>query len=106
MTATVETLGAKDLHTLRAMLAKDPVHNLYLLGLMDEFGIVPAPYRAPFAFHGRFQGSELAAAVFVGGTGGLVIPSASDELLITAIATTLAGKVRIRSSVGERGAVD
>lgn len=106
MTATVETLGAKDLHTLRAMLARDPVHNLYLLGLLEEFGIVPAPYRAHFAFHGRVQRGELLAAMFVGGQGGLVIPSASDEPHVSAIASTLCGKVKLKAALGERTAVD
>ena len=57
---------------------RDVFHNIYLLGLFEEFGIVPRAGRARFAFHGRFDGQELTAALFVGGEGGLVVPSASD----------------------------
>ena len=106
MTATVAPLGPWDVSPLRALLSRDPPSNLYLLGLLEEFGIAAPPGRAQFAIHGHFRGGELTAAVFVGGDGGLMVPSASDERDIAAIAEALASTVRLRAAVGERVAVD
>src|SRR5512132_3265562 len=106
MTATVAPLGPRDVPTLKALLSRDPPSNLYLLGLLEEFGIAAPPGRAQFSFHGHFRGDELTAAVFVGGDGGLVVPSASDERDVCAIAEQLAPAVRLRAAVGERVAVD
>src|SRR4051794_9144864 len=79
MTFTVEPLGPWDVPALRAMLAKDATHHLYLLGVLEEFGVVSRPQRIPFAFYGRFTAQrELCAVVFVGGDGGLLVPSSSD----------------------------
>src|SRR5438094_414413 len=77
MASTVETLAPRHLEPLKALLAREPAHNLYLLGLLEEFGIVPSPGRAHFAFWGRFLSGELTAAVFVGGAGGMVVPSSN-----------------------------
>ncbi|MBI3186003.1 MAG: DUF4081 domain-containing protein [Myxococcales bacterium] len=106
MSATVEQLGPRDAEALRAFLAREPLQNLYLLGLFEEFGVEPRPGRAHFAFHARFQGREMTAALFVGGEGGLVVPSASDPGELSEIASALAGKVKLRSGLGERNAVD
>jgi hypothetical protein len=106
MPATIEQLGVQHTDALRALLAKDPTHNLYLLGLFDEFGIVPHTGRARFAFHGRFDGKTLTAALFVGGDGGLVVPSASDAAFITEIGESLGSTVRLQASLGEKPAVD
>ncbi len=106
MAANVEQLGPKEAEALRALLAKDPVQNLYLLGLFEEFGIVPRPGRAPFAFYGRFKGGSLVSALFVGGDGGLVVPSADDPADVSEIASTLANKVKLRSCIGIKPAVD
>jgi hypothetical protein len=106
MAATVEQLEAPHASALRALLSREPVQNLYLLGLLEEFGIVSSPGRAPFAFHGRFSDGVLTAAVFVGAQGGLVVPSADDPGEIAAVASFLAGKVRLRSSIGYKPAVD
>jgi GNAT superfamily N-acetyltransferase len=106
LAATVEPLGPKDADALRALLAKEPVQNLYLLGLFEEFGVVPRPGRAPFQFHGRFAGRELTAAIFVGGDGGLVVPSASESTHFEEIAQTLANTVRLRAGIGEKPAID
>ncbi|MFZ5471572.1 MAG: DUF4081 domain-containing protein [Myxococcota bacterium] len=106
MSATVEPLGPQDADALRTLLAKDPSHNLYLFGLLEEFGIQPRPGRPPHAFYGRFQGRELTAALFVGGTGGLLVPSASDPSHLAHIASFLAGKVRLESALGDKPAVD
>jgi hypothetical protein len=106
MPVTVEQLGLQHTDALRALLARDPVHNLYLLGLFEEFGVVPRPGRTRFAFYGRFDGTALTAALFVGGTGGLVVPSASDAASIGIIADALASTVKLRAAVGEKPAVD
>jgi hypothetical protein len=106
MPVTVEQLGSQHTDALRGLLSKDPIHNLYLLGLFEEFGVVPRPGRTRFGFYGRFDGKALTAAVFVGGDGGLVVPSASDAASIGVIADALASTVKLRATVGEKPAVD
>jgi hypothetical protein len=106
MPATIEQLEPQHSDALRSFLAKDSTHNIYLLGLFEEFGIVPRAGRARFAFHGRFDGGALTAALFVGGDGGLVVPSASDATFISEIAESLGGKVRLQATLGEKPAVD
>jgi uncharacterized protein len=106
MPVTVQQLAPQDTDALRALLARDPSHNLYLLGLLEEFGIMPAGVRGSFSYWGRFDGKKLTAALFVGGEGGLMVPSASDGPSIGVIADMLAERVRLRSAVGEKSAVD
>jgi hypothetical protein len=106
MPAVVEPLGPTHVAALRTMLSRDTTHNMYLLGLMEEFGVVSGPKRAPFTFYGRFFDDELTAALFVGGTGGLVVPSASSPIHIGDIAKKLAGKIEIRSAIGEQSVID
>lgn len=105
MPVTIEQLGFQDAEALRALLAKDPVHNLYLLGVLEEFGITPRG-RVPFAFYGRFDNAVLTAAVFVGGEGGLVVPSASDASATSVIADALSSSMKLRGTVGDKSAVD
>jgi hypothetical protein len=106
MPITVQQLAARDSDALRALLARDPAHNLYLLGLLQEFGIAPAGHRSSFVYWGRFDGRTLTAALFVGGGGGLMVPSAGDGTATSAIADALAEHVRLKASVGEKPAVD
>ncbi len=106
MRGTVEQLGPGHIGGLRQLLAKDPVHNLYLLGVLEEFGVVCDPDRAPFAFHGRFVEGELVAVVFVGGAGGLVLPSAGPLNAVTELARALAPSVRLKACIGEKSLVD
>lgn len=106
MSSTVEHLGPQDVQALRTFLARDPVHNLYLLGLLEEFGVVPEPDRAHFAFYATIAGGELTAAVFVGGDGGLVVPSSSEPADISLIGEKLADKVKLKACVGDKTAVD
>ncbi len=106
MASNVEPLAPKHLESLKALLAREPSHNLYLLGLLEEFGIVPASGRAPFTFWGRFISGELTAAIFVGGTGGMVVPSSNLPNAIADIARTLNGKVKLGAALGEKGCVD
>lgn len=88
------------------MLAREPAHNMYMLGILEEFGVVPRPGRTPFAYWGRLLAGELTAAVFVGSNGGLVVPSASTTIAITDIARSLEGQVKLQSAVGDKAAVD
>lgn len=106
MSPRIEVLGSNDAPALRALLAREPASNLYLLGVLEEFGIGPGTPAAPFAFHGAKHAGQLTAAIFVGGNGGLVIPSCGDERDLTAIADHLAHTVQLRSAIGERNAVD
>ena len=106
MPITVQQLAPSDADALRALLAKDPAQNLYLLGLLQEFGIAPADGRSSFSYWGRFDGKTLTAALFVGGGGGLMVPSASDSTSTGVIADALAERVRLKASVGEKPAVD
>ena len=106
MPSTVEPLGPNHVAALRTLLGKDPTHNLYLLGVMEEFGVVCQPDRAQFTFWGRFLDGDLTAVVFVGGTGGLVIPSASLPNAVSDIAKALQGKVALKSCIGEKALVD
>jgi len=108
MTFTVEPLGPRDVPALRALLLRDTAHHLYLLGLLEEFGVVsPRASRTPFGFHGRFSAQrELTAAIFVGGEGGLVVPSSGNPEHLATIAEALRGKVRLRAALGDRAGVD
>lgn len=107
MPVTIEQLGPSHVAALRGLLSRDLPHNLYLLGLMEEFGVVCSPERAPFRYLGRFSESgELSAVIFVGGHGGLLVPSASSVGHVSDIARTLVGQVPLRSSLGEKPLVD
>ena len=106
MPVTVQQLARRDTDALRTLLARDPAHNLYLLGLLEEFGIAEEDERSSISYWGRFDGKTLTAALFVGGGGGLVVPSASDGTATSVIADTLASRVRLQASVGEKPAVD
>jgi GNAT superfamily N-acetyltransferase len=106
MPVTIEQLGPSHVAALRALLARDAPNNLYLLGLMEEFGVVCGPDRAPFCFYGRFADGELTSALFVGGTGGLLVPSAGQVGHLADIARRLVGHVTPRACVGEKPLVD
>ena len=106
MTVSVETLGPTHLAALKGLLSKDSAHNMYLLGLLEEFGVLSQPGPGTFSFWGRFADGVLTAALFVGGTGGLVVPSASSVDDISEIARHLRDQVQLRSCLGERALVD
>jgi hypothetical protein len=60
----------------------------------------------PFAFYGRFDNAVLTAALFVGGQGGLVVPSASDASATSFIADALSSSMKLRGTMGDKSAVD
>ncbi len=104
---TVEQLAGFHTEALRTFLLRDPVSHVYLLGLLEDFGVAPAKDGgARFAFYGRLHGRELSAALFVGGDGGLLVPSVSPAAELTALAAALHGKLRPRACLGEKGAVE
>ncbi|MCA2981543.1 MAG: DUF4081 domain-containing protein [Myxococcaceae bacterium] len=107
MPHTIELLGPKHLEALKQHLGKDPTNNLYLLGIVEEFGVVCDPARSSFAFHGRFSPEgQLTAVLFVGGAGGLVIPSAAPAAAMTDLAKALAPTVQLKACIGEKPLVD
>jgi hypothetical protein len=106
MSVTVEQLGPKNADALRALLARDISHNLYLLGVMEELGVTPRSDGRRFGFWGGFRAGELKAALFVDADRGVVVPSASDPSDVASIAHHLVGKVRARACLGDAPAVD
>lgn len=106
MPATIEALGPTHVEPLKALLSRDAAPNMYLLGLVEEFGVMAAPDRVPFSFQGRFLNGELTAVLFVGGSGALVVPSASPPNQISDIAKALVGTVTLKSCMGEKPLVD
>lgn len=101
----MEPLGPEDSEALRTLLTRDISHNLYLLGLWEEFGMAPRG-EAQGAFYGRSVDGALSAALFVGGTGGLVVPSASDGADVAELSRALKGHFQLESALGEKAAVD
>jgi len=106
MSLSVEQLGSDHAEALRALLLKDPVHHLYLLGLLEEFGVQPRPGPAGCAFWGRFHAGTLASVLFVGGEGGLLVPGSQDAASAAAFAEALGGRLRVQACLGERPVVD
>jgi uncharacterized protein len=106
MDDSIEQLGPQHAESLRSLLAKDTPHNLFLLGLSEECGLAPREDGPGCAFHGRFKAEGLVAVVFVDPERGLVVPSASDPAEIAALGAHLAGRVTLRSCVGEQLAVE
>jgi hypothetical protein len=103
MTLRIEQLGPSHGEALRDLLTRDIPHNLYLLGLWEEFG---PDSETLGSFYGGFAETELKAALFIGGSGGLVVPSASSGPDISALAKGLPSPIELESAIGERAAVD
>jgi hypothetical protein len=101
----VEPLSHTDADALRALLNRDTAHNLYFLGLLEEFGFDAPSGRGEFAYFGRTRRGELTAAIFVGGNGGLVVPAASSEPDFTELCESLAGRFQLQSALGDRSLV-
>lgn len=106
MAVSVEPLHSRHLEVLRAMLAREPAHNLYLLGILEDYGIAPKAGHPAFAFHGRFVDADLTAALFIGGRGSLMVPSASPPNAIADIAKALSAALEPKSIMGDKAAVD
>jgi hypothetical protein len=77
---------------------------MLLLGLLDELSMSSAAPDVP-AVYGLFRGTELSAAVWVG-EDGLLIPSLCEPSDASALGKELAGKVRLRWSLGDPRSVE
>jgi uncharacterized protein len=106
MALAIQQLGPSHSETLQAFLAADPVANLFLLGVLDEFGIRGGPQIPPYAFYGRFSLTQrLGAVLFIGGQGGLWVPAGPPDDVVS-LATGLPQTPPLHAAVGERLAVD
>jgi len=106
MALPIQELGPPHGEALKAFLAQDMVPNLFLLGVLEEFGLAPKPGAPPFRFYGRIGATgKLSAVLFVGGEGGLWVPVGSPEDTL-AIISTVHQLPPVRSAVGQRPAVD
>lgn len=101
---SIELLTGGALEELRSLLGKDPVQNLYALGVLEEHGGRGGAH-AP-AFHGLRENGRLTAAVLIGGGGALAHPCVFDPDTAAALGSFLADKIQLRGAFGERYAVD
>ncbi len=99
-------LGGRDEEELRSLLLRDPLQNLFLLGVLEEHGLHGSPSGPPIGFLGIRRGPGLAGVVFVGGQGRLLVPFCPDPADARAAGAFLEGRYRIGNLVGERAAVD
>ena len=93
------------LDELRAFLAKDPVQNLYALGVLEEHGLGVGP-QSPVNAFGLVEDGKVLGATVIGGGGGLVMPCVFDPGAASELGQFMAGRVRLRGVFGERLAVD
>lgn len=93
------------LDELRAYLAKDPVQNLYALGVLQEHPLGLGADAKVAAF-GLLEDGKLLGAAVLGGRGGLTLPCVFDPGAATELGRAMMGRVRLRSVLGERSAVD
>ena len=98
-------LPAERIDELRVYLAKDPVQNLYALGVLEEHGLAVGD-NARVCAYGLYEERKLVGAVILGGRGALTLPCVFDPGAASEIGRELSGRVRIRSVLGERSAVD
>ena len=101
--ATVEQLGAPDEKALTSLLARDPIRNLHLLGLLSDF----LRGGKNLEVHGCRAGDAITAAVWVDRPRGRVLPTAGgnpDEF--RAIAEHLKPGLKLGSIVGDKTAVE
>ena len=95
-------IGEADRGALEALLAPDPGKNIYLLGVLDEFGLGGAG-RA-HAFYGSPATGALRAVLLVTQTG-LWVPEAADPRDVRAFGAGLR-TLPLLTSVGDRSLVD
>src|SRR5262249_55963548 len=101
--ATVEQLGAPDEKALTSLLAREPIHNLHLLGLLNDF----LQGGEDLEVHGCRAGEVITAAVWVDRRRGRVLPTAGgNPEEFRAIAEHLKPSVKVGSIVGDKSAVE
>jgi len=98
-------LPAERIDELRVYLAKDPVQNLYALGMLEEHALAVGHDARVSAF-GLVEEGKLVGAAVLGGRGGLTLPCVFDPSAATELGRAMLGRVRFRSVLGERSAVD
>ena len=98
-------LPGERIEELRAYLAKDPVQNLYALGMLEEHSL-GSGHDARVSAFGLLEEGKLVAAAVLGGRGGLTLPCVFDPGAATELGRAMLGRVRFRSVLGERSAVD
>jgi ribosomal protein S18 acetylase RimI-like enzyme len=98
-------LGEGDRPALLELLEGDPVHNVFLLGVLHEIGLRGHPGAWASRFYGIERHGRLAATMFAPGR--LVVPYIGEEDLAASAADRLGSDaVSIHMIVGERRSVD
>lgn len=90
---------------LRTFLAKDPIQNVYALGVLEEHR-TGGPGAAAVTYTAALEAGQLVGVAVVAAKGGLVLPCVADPATAQELGRQLAEKVRLRGALGERAAVD
>ena len=101
-------LRTSDEFKLRHLLSEDPNSHLYLSGIISDSGVMPLAGHPDFKFYGQPSENGLAAALFIGGRGGLVIPCATLPTQAIALADAVLRRYPspLQSCLGEKTAVE
>ncbi len=105
MAVLVSPAQPKHVDAIRSFLGRDAISNMYLLGLLEEYGLHSVD-DAEMQFLTRFEDGAPTAVVFVGGEGELVIPSAAPASHIAHIAASLPTPLALQSCLGESELVE
>src|SRR5262245_15803360 len=100
MSLQVRELGTQHDAALRHLLSVEALRNLRLLDAWEESSTGPSRH------YGLFSAEQLLAAALVEASSGRVLPSACAPHHARALGTSLAGTVVLRSSLGDRLAVE
>jgi hypothetical protein len=100
----LESAGSDRVAELRSFLAKDPIQNLYLLGVLEEHGISGRVGATPMRFLLLREAGQVVAAAFSGGS--LLVPCVYEAPMAGALAKALKGQVPFKGSMGDRTSVD
>ncbi len=100
MSLEVRELSAEHDAALRHLLSAEALRNLRLLDAWEDTSMGPSRH------YGLFSGQRLLAAMLVEPSSGRVLPSACAPDHARALGTGLAGTVALRSSLGDRLAVE
>jgi len=100
MSLEVRELGTEHDAALRGLLSVDALRNLRLLDAWEETSMGPSRH------YGLFSAQRLLAAALVEPSSGRIWPSACAPHHARALGTSLAGTVVLRSSLGDRPAVE
>jgi GNAT superfamily N-acetyltransferase len=102
----IDLVGGDRLDALKALLARDPMQNMFLLSVLEEYGL-GRPDGPPFSFFALSGDRELKQAVlFVGGKGELFVPSGDVSAIGTLGRVVAEQGIPLKSCIGERHCVD